>query len=94
MKKHPVILTFIIGAVILTAGVSAAYYNTKSFSSEEDAVLFSRSQDGITVFDYKIYYSDIEKTYNSAKRYVPAEAYSTAPYIVSPPEWLTYIMYK
>ena len=56
-------------------------------------MLFSRDSGSITVFDYKIYYSDIENVYNKAQRYIPDKAYSTAPYIVAPPEWLTYIMY-
>lgn len=93
MKKHPIILTFIIAAVILTAGVSAAYYNTKSFASDEETVLFSRDKESITVFDYKIYYSDLKKVYTEAQKYIPDKAYSTAPYIVAPPQWLAYIMY-
>lgn len=93
MKKHPLLLTFIIAAVILTVGISAAYYNTKSFASDGETVLFSRDSESVTVFDYKIYYSDIENVYNKAQRYIPDKAYSTAPYIVAPPEWLTYIMY-
>lgn len=30
MKKHPVFLTLLLGAIIVLSGVSVAYYNTKT----------------------------------------------------------------
>ena len=30
MKKHPVFLTLLLGAIIVLSGVSVAYYNTKN----------------------------------------------------------------
>lgn len=93
LKKHPVFFTFLLAAVILTAGVFAAYYNTKSFAFDENTVLFSRDSEGITIMDYKIYYKDMEKAYTQVKRCVPSHACSTAPYVVLPCDAVTYIMY-
>lgn len=93
MKKHPVFLTLLLAAVIITAGVFAAYYNTKSFAFDENAVLFSRDNEGITVLDYKIYYSDLKAVYSEVERAMPPQACSTAPYIVLPNKAVTYIMY-
>lgn len=93
LKKHPVFFTLLLAAVILTAGVFAAYYNTKSFAFDENTVIFSRDSEGITVMDYKIYYKDIEKVYSRIKLYVPPNACSTAPYVVLPCDAATYIMY-
>ena len=91
MKKHPVFFTLLLAAVILTAGVFTAYYNTKSFAFDENTVIFSRDSEGITVMDYKIYYDDLETVYSSVKRYVPSHACSTAPYVVLPCDAVTYI---
>lgn len=93
MKKHPVFFTFLLAAVILTAGTFTAYYNTKSLAVDGETVLFSRDADGITVMDYKIYYSEIEAALKSAKRYLPGKACSTAPYVVLPSDTAAYIMY-
>lgn len=93
LKKHPVLFTLLLAAVILTAGVFAAYYNTKSFAFDENTVLFSRDSEGITVLDYKIYYSDLKNAYSAVKRVMPPRACSTAPYVVLPSKAVTYIMY-
>lgn len=93
MKKHPVFVTLFVAVVILGFGVSAAYYNTKSFAFDEETVLFSRDNEGITVLDYKIYYKDIETVYEDTKGYMPKKAISTAPHLVPDLDTLTYIMY-
>ena len=93
MKKHPVFLTLLLGAVIVTSGVSVAYYNTRSLAVDENTVLFSRDNEGISVLDFKIYYNDVEKLYEETQPYLPQKAYSTAPYIVGGKEAVTYIMY-
>ncbi|MCC8016957.1 MAG: hypothetical protein LIO43_06360 [Clostridiales bacterium] len=94
MKKHPVITILILGAVLLSAGVCAAYYNTKTLAVDEDAVLFSKDSDGITVLDYKIYYKDLKNVYDKTNKYLPKEACSTAPHIVVESHFASYIMYK
>jgi len=93
MKKHPVFITLLITVIIVGAGISVAYYNTKSFGFDEDAVLFSKNDESITVLDYKIYYKDLEHVYKESRKYMPEEAYSTSPYIVERFEAMSNIMY-
>ena len=93
MKKHPVFSTLLFGAVIVFSGISVAYYNTKSLAVDENAVLFSKDDEGISVLDFKIYYKDVERFYEDTQPYLPQKAYSTAPYIVGEKEAVTYIMY-
>lgn len=81
MKKHPVAAILIIAILIVAAGASVAYYNTKSFGFDEDAVIFLQEDDGFTLFDYKVYYSDVEEFYETSKEYIPDEMYSTDPYL-------------
>lgn len=86
MKKHPIFVSVLLGALILSVGVSVAYYNTKTFAFDEDAVLFSRDEQGLTVmdyrFDYEIMKKDIKIFCDAANQFVPQRAFSTAPYIV------------
>ncbi len=86
MKKHPFFFSFLIGAIILSAGVSVAYYNTKTFAFDEDAVLFSRDKQGFTVMDYRFEYEIIRKDaknfFDATNAVLPNEPFSTAPYIV------------
>ncbi len=82
MKKHPIASMLIIAILIVATGTSVAYYNTKSFGFDEDAVIFQEEEDGFTLFDYKIYYIDVERIYNRSKEYMPDKAYSTHPYLV------------
>ena len=83
MKKHRVAAIVFIAILIVAAGASVAYYNTKSFGFDEDAVIFLQEEDGFTLFDYKVYYSDVEEFYDTTKEYMPNEAYSTDPHLVS-----------
>ena len=82
MKKHPIASMLIIAILIVATGTSVAYYNTKSFGFDEDAVIFQEEEDGFTLFDYKIYYNDVERIYNRSKEYMPDKSYSTHPYLV------------
>lgn len=83
MKKHPVAAIVLIAILIVAAGASVAYYNTKSFGYDEDAVIFLQEEDGFTLFDYKVYYSDVEEFYETSKEYMPNEMYSTDPHLAS-----------
>ena len=86
MKKHPLFTSFVLGTIILGIGVSVAYYNTKTFAFDEDAVLFSRDKQGFTVMDYRFDYGNIRKDaknfYDKTNLYLPKTPFSTAPYIV------------
>ena len=82
MRKHPVASVLLIAILIVAVGASVAYYNTKSFGFDEDAVIFQQEEDGFTLFDFKVYYNDTEEFYNESKRYMPEKAYSTDPHVV------------
>ena len=82
MKKHPVASIIIVFVLIVSIGSSIAYYNTKSFGFDEDAVIFQQEEDGFTFFDYKIYYNDVEYIYNETKEYIPDKTYNLGPHIV------------
>ena len=82
MKKHPISSIIIVSILIVFVGSSIAYYNTKSLGFDEDAVLFKQEDDGFTLFDYKIYYDDVDHIYNEAKGYVPDRVYTLGPHIV------------
>lgn len=77
MKKHPVFSIMVICTLIVAAGCSVAYYNTKTFGFDEDAVIFSQQEDGFTLFDYKVYYNDINDFCETAGNYLPDKAYAT-----------------
>ncbi len=81
MKKHPVATILFLSLLIVGAGATVAYYNTKTFGFDEDAVVFMREDDGFTIFDYKVYYKDVEEFYEETKQYIPDKAYSTDPHI-------------
>lgn len=83
MKKHPVFLTLFLALTILGTGVSVAYYNTKSFGFDEDAVLIKIEKESITFLDFQIYFSDIEKIYNETKKFIPDNSCSTSPHLVA-----------
>lgn len=74
MRKFLIFLTVTFSALILFFGVSFAYYNTKSFGFDEDAVLFDINESSITYLDMKIYFKDIDEFYEKAGEYLPKEA--------------------
>ena len=85
MKKHPVACIILLSLLIVFVGSSVAYYNTKTFGFDEDAVIFKQEEDGFTFFDYKVYYKDVEYIYNEAKKYTPDDTYTLGPHLVEYP---------
>ena len=82
MKKRRTAAVLVAAMLIVAVGTSVAYYNTKSFGFDEDAVIFLQEEDGFTLFDYKVYYNDVEEFYKTTREYMPDEAYSTDPHLV------------
>lgn len=70
MKKK-VVAIICCASIALCAGLSVAYYNTKSFGFDENTKIVSTDDDKITVFDFNIYYNDIENALKSMQKYVP-----------------------
>ncbi len=81
MKKHPVFLTLLLGAVILISGVSVAYYNTKNYAFEKNPKFFSRDENGFSIFDFYFYYEDISSVFDDICSLMPGKSYGTAQYI-------------
>lgn len=77
MKRFKIFLVLLASFAILLTGSSLAYYNTKSFGFDEDAVFFRQNEDGIVFLDQEIKYKDIDNALTEAGKYLPSEAYTT-----------------
>lgn len=73
--KHPVFLLSLICSILLTIGVSIAYYNTKTFGFDEDAALLTFSDEGVKVMDYYVDYEKARKIVDKASEYTPKETF-------------------
>ena len=82
MKKHPVFLTLLLGAIIVLSGVSVAYYNTKNYAFEKNPKIFSYDENGFSLFDFNFYYNHIKRIYKDIYSLLPYKSYSAAPYVV------------
>lgn len=58
-------------AIVLCAGLSVAYYNTKSFGFDENTKIASADDDKITIFDFDIYYNDVDDALKKVQKYIP-----------------------
>ncbi len=58
-------------AIALCGGLSVAYYNTKSFGFDENTKIASTDDDKITIFDFNIYYNDIDNALKKVQKYMP-----------------------
>lgn len=77
MRKFRVFIIMLLSLSFLAAGSSIAYYNTKSFGFDEDAVLLNIDEKSITFLDFKINFSEIESIYDEAGKYFPDKTYTT-----------------
>lgn len=73
--KHSVFLLTIICGIILTVGVSVAYYNTKTFGFDEDATLITFFDDGVKIMDYYIDYEKAREVADKVSEYIPDESF-------------------
>lgn len=62
--KGKITAIFLCFSILFAAGISVAYYNTKTIGFDEDASVVERDDEKITVFDFDIYYNDIDKFFN------------------------------
>lgn len=70
MKKK--IAAIICSAVIVfCTGISVAYYNTKTFGFDENTKIATADDDKITIFDFNIYYNNIDNTLKKVQKYIP-----------------------
>lgn len=61
--------------IVLLAGTSVAYYNTKTFAFDEDAKVFSRDDEKFSFMDYNFYYKSLDKFEKMVKIIIPDEHY-------------------
>lgn len=77
MKKFKIFIVVIASFAILFAGSSFAYYNTKIFGFDEDAVFFEKSDDGFVFLDQQVKYKDVDNALLTAGEYLPSSACTT-----------------
>lgn len=72
MKKKT-ILTLIcaLAMVVLAAGVTVAFYNTRAVGYEENVKIVSKDSEKIKILDFEIYYKDVDSFLDTARRFVP-----------------------
>lgn len=70
-SKIKIAAIFLTCAIVFFAGISVAYHNTKTFGFDEDAEIIEYADDKITIFDYEIYYDDINFLIEKAERIIP-----------------------
>jgi cbb3-type cytochrome oxidase subunit 3 len=71
--KGKIIAIALCFSIVFCCGISIAYYNTKTFGFDEDAKLISKDDDKISIMDYDIYYSDLERIMDKANEIIPDE---------------------
>lgn len=74
MRKFIIFSIMVFSVSVVAVGSSIAYYNTKSFGFDEDAVLFAMDDESVTYLDMKIYFEDIKNARKTAEKYLPKEA--------------------
>lgn len=81
--KGKIFLIALCSVVLLTVGITVAYYNTKSFGFDEDVKIIHRDDEKISIMDYVIYYDDIDKVYSKLKTVVPDKIQTLTQYNVA-----------
>ena len=65
---------FICCAILFGIGLSIAYVNTQSIGFDEEAKIFAKDNEKITIMNYDIYYDDVDELYEKIEKYVPDNA--------------------
>lgn len=69
--KGKIFALLLCATIALGAGVSVAYYNTRTFGFDRDAKVVEKFDDRIKILDFDIYYDDANKILEKAIQYVP-----------------------
>ncbi len=69
-------------AIVFCAGISVAYYNTKTFGFDENTKIATADDDKITIFDFNIYYNNIDEALKKVQKYVPDKQTTVSIYTV------------
>lgn len=65
---------FLSAALVLTAGVAVAYYNTRTLGFDSEATVFEKSSDKVRFLDFEIYYDDVKRVWDGVSSYLPDTA--------------------
>lgn len=69
--KGKIFALLLCATIALGAGVSVAYYNTRTFGFDKDAKVVEKFDDKIKILDFDIYFDDANKILEKAIQYVP-----------------------
>ncbi len=73
-NKIKVVMIFMLSAVILTVGISVAYYNTCSLAFDGEPVIASVNDEKITFLDFSISRKELEKVKDEIDKAIPDKA--------------------
>lgn len=73
-NKIKVVMIFVMSAVILTLGISVAYYNTCSLAFDGEAVIASVDNEKVTFLDFSISKKELKKVKSEIDKAIPDRA--------------------
>lgn len=73
-NKIKVVMIFVFSAVILTLGISVAYYNTCSLAFDGEPVIACVNDEKITFLDFSISRKGLKKIKNEIEKAIPDRA--------------------
>lgn len=73
--KGKIVSVFLCFALVFCSGICVAYYNTRTYGFDEDAKVFSYDDKKFSMFDYNIYYDDVNDTIEKVKKFIPDKQY-------------------
>lgn len=77
--KTKIVSLFLSSAIVLIVGTSVAYYNTRVYGFDKNASIFSLDSDKVKLYDYEIYYNDINyyiyNTFNKMADLAPKSSF-------------------
>ncbi len=73
-NKIKVVMIFVMSAVILTLGISVAYYNTCSLAFDGEPVIASVDNEKVTFLDFSISKKELKKVKSEIDKAIPDRA--------------------
>lgn len=73
-NKIKVVMIFVMSAVILTLGISVAYYNTCSLAFDGEPVIASVDNEKVTFLDFSISKKELKKVKSEIDKAIPERA--------------------
>ena len=73
-NKIKVVMIFVMSVVILTLGISVAYYNTCSLAFDGEPVIASVDNEKVTFLDFSISKKELKKVKSEIDKAIPDRA--------------------